>query len=44
MMSSEAALFWIDLSATSVSISAQTLLELKEIRSRVGISMLGQRP
>lgn len=29
------------LSATSVSISAQTLLELKVIRSRVGISMLG---
>lgn len=41
-MSTEAALFLgLILSATSVSISAQTLLELKEIRSRVGISMLG---
>jgi Kef-type K+ transport system membrane component KefB len=29
------------LSATSVSISAQTLMELKELRSRVGISLLG---
>jgi len=29
------------LSATSVSISAQTLMELKVLRSRVGISMLG---
>lgn len=29
------------LAATSVSISAQTLMELGELRSRVGISMLG---
>ncbi len=29
------------LSATSVSISAQTLIELKVLRSRVGISLLG---
>ncbi len=29
------------LAATSVSISAQTLMELKVLRSRVGISMLG---
>lgn len=29
------------LSATSVSISAQTLMELKVLRSRVGISMMG---
>jgi Kef-type K+ transport system membrane component KefB len=29
------------LSATSVSISAQTLMELKVLRSRVGISLLG---
>jgi len=29
------------LSATSVSISAQTLMELKALRSRVGISLLG---
>jgi Kef-type K+ transport system membrane component KefB len=29
------------LSATSVSISAQTLMELKALRSRVGVSMMG---
>ena len=29
------------LSATSVSISAQTLMELKVLRSRVGVSLLG---
>jgi Kef-type K+ transport system membrane component KefB len=29
------------LSATSVSISAQTLIELKALRSRVGVSLLG---
>jgi len=29
------------LSATSVSISAQTLLELKVLRSRVGVGLLG---
>ncbi|MBN1537312.1 MAG: cation:proton antiporter [Anaerolineales bacterium] len=41
-MSLSSALFLgLILSATSVSISAQTLLELKAIRSRVGISMLG---
>lgn len=31
----------LTLAATSVSISAQTLMELKVIRSRVGISLLG---
>jgi len=38
----EAALFLgLILAATSVSISAQTLMELKVLRSRVGISLLG---
>lgn len=41
-MTSSAALFLgLILAATSVSISAQTLMELKVLRSRVGISMLG---
>lgn len=31
----------LTLGATSVSISAQTLIELKELRSRVGLSLLG---
>lgn len=41
MKLSNALFLGLILSATSVSISAQTLLELKVIRSRVGISMLG---
>ena len=41
-MDDQAALFLgLILSATSVSISAQTLMELNVLRSRVGISMLG---
>jgi len=41
-MSTQSALFiGLILSATSVSISAQTLMELKVLRSRVGISLLG---
>ena len=37
----EAIFIGLILAATSVSISAQTLMELKVLRSRVGISMLG---
>jgi Kef-type K+ transport system membrane component KefB len=37
----EALFIGIILSATSVSISAQTLMELKVLRSRVGIGLLG---
>lgn len=37
----EAIFIGLALSATSVSISAQTLIELKVLRSRVGLSMLG---
>jgi Kef-type K+ transport system membrane component KefB len=38
----EAALFFgLTLGATSVSISAQTLMELKVLRSRVGLGLLG---
>ncbi len=37
----EAVFLGLVLSATSVSISAQTLMELKVLRSRVGISLLG---
>ncbi|MBN1145988.1 MAG: cation:proton antiporter [Anaerolineales bacterium] len=37
----EALFLGLILAATSVSISAQTLMELKVLRSRVGISMLG---
>jgi Kef-type K+ transport system membrane component KefB len=41
-MGNQAALFLgLILSATSVSISAQTLMELQVLRSRVGISLLG---
>ncbi|OGO62151.1 MAG: hypothetical protein A2029_16125 [Chloroflexi bacterium RBG_19FT_COMBO_47_9] len=41
-MNPQSALFiGLILSATSVSISAQTLMELKVLRSRVGISLLG---
>ncbi len=41
-MTSEGAIFLgLILAATSVSISAQTLMELNVLRSRVGISMLG---
>ncbi|GIK54948.1 MAG: cation:proton antiporter [Chloroflexi bacterium] len=39
--STEALFVGIALSATSVSISAQTLMELGVLRSRVGIAMLG---
>ena len=38
---SQAILIGLILSATSVSISAQTLMELKALRSRVGVSMMG---
>jgi Kef-type K+ transport system membrane component KefB len=38
---SEAIFMGLIISATSVSISAQTLMEMKALRSRVGISMLG---
>ena len=38
----EAALFMgLTLGATSVSISAQTLMELKQLRTRVGLGLLG---
>lgn len=37
----EAIFIGLALSATSVSVSAQTLMELKMLRSRVGLSMLG---
>jgi Kef-type K+ transport system membrane component KefB len=41
-MEASAAIFLgLILAATSVSISAQTLMELKALRSRVGISLLG---
>lgn len=41
-LESNAALFLgLTLGATSVSISAQTLIELKALRSRVGLSLLG---
>lgn len=41
-LSEDAALFLgLTLGATSVSISAQTLIELKALRSRVGLSLLG---
>ena len=41
-LESTAALFLgLTLGATSVSISAQTLIELKALRSRVGLSLLG---
>jgi len=39
--SSSAIYIGLILSATSVSISAQTLMELKVLRSRVGVGMLG---
>jgi Kef-type K+ transport system membrane component KefB len=40
--SSDQAIFLgLTLGATSVSISAQTLIELKELRSRVGLGLLG---
>ncbi len=38
---SEAIFIGLILSATSVSISAQTLMELKMLRSKVGLSLLG---
>ena len=38
---SEALFMGLALSATSVSISAQTLMELKVLRSRVGLTLLG---
>ena len=37
----ESAFIGLALSATSVSISAQTLMELGQLRSRVGLSLLG---
>jgi Kef-type K+ transport system membrane component KefB len=41
-MDNQVALFLgLTLGATSVSISAQTLMELKVLRSRVGLSLLG---
>ncbi|HEX6270111.1 MAG TPA: cation:proton antiporter [Anaerolineales bacterium] len=41
-LSNETAIFLgLTLGATSVSISAQTLMELKVLRSRVGLSLLG---
>ncbi|MEW5938845.1 MAG: cation:proton antiporter [Chloroflexota bacterium] len=41
-MENKAAIFLgLTLGATSVSISAQTLMELKALRSRVGLSLLG---
>lgn len=41
-LSEDAALFLgLTLGATSVSISAQTLIELRALRSRVGLSLLG---
>jgi Kef-type K+ transport system membrane component KefB len=41
-MSTQSAIFiGLVLSATSVSISAQTLMELKVLRSRVGVGLLG---
>ena len=39
--SSEALFIGLTLAATSVSISAQTLMELKVLRSRVGLALLG---
>jgi Kef-type K+ transport system membrane component KefB len=39
--SSAAFIMALSLAATSVSISAQTLMELKVLRSRVGLAMLG---
>lgn len=41
MQSDHALFLGLTLGATSVSISAQTLMELKVIRSKVGLSMLG---
>lgn len=41
MQGQEALFIGLILAATSVSISAQTLMELKVLRSRVGISLLG---
>ena len=41
MHGEEAFFVGLTLAATSVSISAQTLMELKVLRSRVGISLLG---
>ncbi len=41
LSSAEAIFIGLALSATSVSISAQTLMELKVLRSKVGLSMLG---
>lgn len=41
MSTAEATFLGLILAATSVSISAQTLMELNAIRSRVGISLLG---
>lgn len=41
MERSTALFLGLTLGATSVSISAQTLIELKALRSRVGLSMLG---
>ncbi len=41
-MNTKASLFLgLTLAATSVSISAQTLMELKQLRSRVGLGLLG---
>ena len=41
-LTTEAALFMgLTLGATSVSISAQTLMELKQLRTRVGLGLLG---
>ena len=39
--SNQAIFLGLTLGATSVSISAQTLMELKELRSRVGLGLLG---
>ena len=41
MSSDEAVFLGLTLGATSVSISAQTLMELKVLRSRVGLGLLG---
>jgi len=41
MSSDEAIFLGLTLGATSVSISAQTLMELKVLRSRVGLGLLG---
>ena len=41
LTSLQAAFFGLTLGASSVSISAQTLMELKKLKSRVGLSLLG---